>query len=311
MHDGPPIAAGSPGAGVAGEALSGGAQVLNPVLDPVLELLPAASPWPRAAFDTTVIRRAPPVHWKALFFTIGIFSSSFWLVCKPRTQETFLLCGAAWLAYVLEARQSSTLKYLSNLQKGSDVDDFLADARRTEPRISFNAEAYHYETVYTGQGKHRTSSRQRVTTFRSSRPWLAQLAWKDVSGDVAAKWRLHSQARVVKLRFRKALVFKDASTASNFEEDRRSFVYSCRGYDSHLTVRDDLDLDGIEDDGRMLALRDDTTNTLGALWTVHGFWVCTLLGLTQPYRLLFEKKCDVVTIEFAKQCAVEPALGGD
>ncbi|KAH8095369.1 N6-adenine methyltransferase [Aureococcus anophagefferens] len=66
-----------------------------------------------------------------------------------------------------------------------------------------------------------------------------------------------------------------------------------------------LSFKGWDEDERILGIRRPL-GAPGALWSPAGFWAAAGLGLTVPYRLAFERKCAVASLDVAKRVRSAP-----
>ena len=115
---------------------------------------------------------------------------------------------------------------------------------------------------------------------------------------------------IVKVRSRKALLFKDRATADDFQEQYSAFLRRSRT-DVHQDSRVEYSIPGYDTDHRLLAVKAGQyyvsfmpKSPLGEFSTKSlqlGFWLSTLLGMSIPFRIWLESKCGVATLMFVKE----------
>ncbi|KAK7242858.1 putative N6-adenine methyltransferase [Aureococcus anophagefferens] len=171
---------------------------------------------------------------------------------------------------------------------------------------------YHYETTSRGSGDDRRTSTRRVVTAVARETW-AYGAWRRDGGVGAlrARWRRacsvtpSARRALVKIRLRRSLAFDDAATADEYAAALADFARRHRRRDVHLSLEQDFSFKGWDEDERILGIRRPL-GAPGALWSPAGFWAAAGLGLTVPYRLAFERKCAVASLDVAKRVRSAP-----
>ncbi|KAH8058661.1 N6-adenine methyltransferase [Aureococcus anophagefferens] len=181
-----------------------------------------------------------------------------------------LLFGA--LRFAAAAPADSTLRYVSDARDADAVDAFLRGAVDAAPVVAWTAESYHYETTSRGSGDDRRTSTRRVVTAVARETSLA---------------------------------FDDAATADEYAAALADFARRHRRRDVHLSLEQDFSFKGWDEDERILGIRRPL-GAPGALWSPAGFWAAAGLGLTVPYRLAFERKCAVASLDVAKRVRSAP-----
>jgi len=289
------------------------------------------SPWPGRG--AVVMERGRPAHAKACCLSALLFGALRFAAAAPaesveRLRRFLFPSGAAggglaWIRglvvvvaavlYAAEAARSSTLRYVSDARGADAVDAFLRGAVDAAPVVSWTAESYHYETTSRGSGDARRASTRRVVTAVARETW-AYGAWRDASGGVdalARAWRRacsvtpSARRALVKIRLRRSLAFDDAATADEYAAALADFARRHRRRDVHLSLEQDFDFKGWDEDERILGIRRPL-GAPGALWSPAGFWAAAGLGLTVPYRLAFERKCAVASLDVAKRVRSAP-----
>ena len=171
-------------------------------------------------------RLLPLSHLKATILTIAMITSIL--------ARSWSLFAVSAILYFLEASICSTRRYLSNTESPATILDYVHNLRRTQPKVKWTIQCYHYRThTTTGRNGKRTTHRTKIVTYRASEDYRFQ-NWKDLTQtqipfleDVLSVKSLQT-LRFVKISCFKTIFMDHATMMDYFNKQKLFFDFNSR-----------------------------------------------------------------------------------
>lgn len=128
------------------------------------------------------------------------------------------------------------------------------------------------------------------------------------SSSVTTSTSTATTAPITKIILSKTIVLSDQKTKQDYIQQQNDFVSKYSQVDAYSEFSTNIIVHGFKP--RILALTYNNTNTaaknnklllLSFLCTTKCFWLCTIFGLTVPYRIMLSRYCDVVRLIIVKE----------
>ncbi|XP_049943403.1 transmembrane protein 151B-like [Schistocerca serialis cubense] len=112
--------------------------------------------------------------------------------------------------------------------------------------------------------------------------------------DISRELKLDADCPLTKIRFSKGFAFANVEAAAEFEEQRARFFGEYERVDDYLEMREGLDVAHFRDEQLTVA-----PGVGASLYSPTVFWVCSLLLLSWPLRLLLQ--CRTAYLHYQRQ----------
>jgi hypothetical protein len=209
------------------------------------------------------------------------------------------------LIILIEIVMSNERKYLENLSREGSLFEYLKQLIKTKPSISMSVECYHYEThiesYTTTDSEGNTETNYRTVTVRvhdhTYHEEFRFAYWEDVS--LNPETLPLEKFQITRIILTKSITFGDSSTASQYERQVNSMLETAkREYPgSHHSYSR---IDNIPGFKTRLASYWDAYAV--KWWMNSGFFLFfSLIGLTWPYRLAFNKSTQKSAFNVSKK----------
>ena len=213
-----------------------------------------------------------------------------------------LPCLVFYGGYIWECSKSKTLSYLTNEVEFPDLIQKVDAMRKASPSLGIHVCCSHTETRTTGSGKDRRTETHTVVTYSNTEdfPYDAceDITRFDLAG-MSASDLIPPEAGIelVTVDLPRVLIMNDImlenydvrmgqSYEHNKHRDSQCDVHCTQTWPSHQ-------------DEFMLMLKKDF------LISVPAFWLCSILGLSLPYRVFFQCKTGVMVLPIRKKVSAQ------
>jgi hypothetical protein len=213
-----------------------------------------------------------------------------------------------YIFYLIECCCSSSLSFLSNQQHVERAQSAVEAMQSQPPIVSMFVQCYHYETrtrtVSVRNSDGSTSLRtetytERVVTY-SETVYMPYGSWMDVTGAVSGL----ANYPLSKLHFDVAWEAADDETAAAQKAIGQELRERCRHFDVHMDYGEGATINEFQP--HILALVG--ADAMPALLSVRWYWIFSLLLLSWPYRIWFERLSISKDITFRKVISLQPHL---
>lgn len=158
-----------------------------------------------------------------------------------------------YLAYLYFSTQAGTAAFVANVDRELNVQQYVQQLRDAEPKITFNATCFHYESRTRRVGDRTETYQEMVVTYSASKQYLFT-TWEDATGELTGT----DEVNLTKLHLKKELGFLSETSKDRFFADYEVF---CEGNkrDVHQMFSWNMDLSGFK--ARLLCFRYATVET--------------------------------------------------
>jgi TMEM151 family len=225
-------------------------------------------------------------------------------------------------------RLCSTHRYLSNSIRGLEgVEAYIEQLRAEKPDVQWKVRCYHYELPwwlgpfvaiadltrrkggassaggvddYDEQNRLSSSwcSRRVVTKQSSAAYQFSHCEDKTIAGvwkpAPVADWE---PPPFTKLLLSVLLVLPDSKARDDYMKQQSQFVTDHGQGDHYAEFSTSIHVNGFKP--RLLAVRPASRKVFAQQRVVY--WICTLLGLTVPFRMWFSDNCDEIRVTVVKE----------
>jgi len=214
------------------------------------------------------------------------------LLLLPRVPRWLLILTA--LLALFEACFCSTRQYLSHTV--TDVEGCIEKLRQAPVVVEWHVRAYHYQRLLGGLCSRKIISNKAAGQYQPEH-------WEDET--VAGVWKRAASSQgdyapFTKITLSKTLLLRDAKARREYLKQQHAFVQSAF-IDEFAEFSTNICIAGFEP--RLLAIRKRRR----WLYSLPVFWMCTVCGLTVPFRRWFSSHCDEVRVAVVKEVGTTPA----
>lgn len=263
---------------------------------------------PQLQYDVTAIPVEHPIFALSLGLTILVWACALRLtiIDRPRDND-FMIAALSVVVYLIHAFATPTFHYLWNLNVVEDVVSHIRRRLQTPPELGFNCECFHIETrvryvteYYTdwdtrynaSSGRPErvsvTKSRQKRETYQekvvtfTGHEVFSYARWEDVTTPLTQDiYRFQA----IRVQFLCEVGFGDLVTAGRHGDQKRRFIQSHQYRDQQFNFSEYRIFSGFKP--KMLSVVDMKNKSFLLHWL--SFTLLTLLGLSWPYRLWFDR----------------------
>eukprot|EP01046_Picozoa_sp_COSAG06_P021062 COSAG06_NODE_1565_length_9086_cov_34.853566_10_plen_486_part_00 len=248
----------------------------------------AAIVWAEALRPQTAVRKTSPCStniWLAAFVQLAVGVA---IVVVAEGGEVLDQELATWLGVVFalfmvcEWYGCPTRRYITHMMLGEGAFQHVEQVREATPSLQWGITCYHYETR-TRRKEDGTDERvqEMVVTHKATMAYVP-FYWEDISSPLPDI----GMSNFTRLHFEKTFVFADAEAAADFNNAKRTFI-ATNNRDKFYNFEEKYTIPGFEDFVLACKDKDDVPRWLSSA----GYWLCTLLCCTIPFRIMFAKVC--------------------
>lgn len=229
------------------------------------------------------------------FFQIAVlvllFLMIFFIINNNEGVTTVsILLGVSYVFYFILMLCSSTFSYLSNLSNAENIHAKMRTLFETPITITFHVECYHYETRVRYSGKRRTTTREKVVTFRGSKNFL-YYTWKDISGIFLLDSKeaiINSSIIFIKLKLALQYLCHDAYTTNDLNTQRNQYFNENRWRDVYMDTKTAQTLTGMEEYNLIKISEEKIPFFFGMWWFILFTFI---IPVAQLYKWYISSYC--------------------
>jgi hypothetical protein len=205
------------------------------------------------------------------FTIIGVYISAY----------IHIVTGAFAIVYVVDFFVSATFRFFRNKKLSKDVLLNIEHLKQSFPRIIWNIQCYHFETVSYSNGDHTETRTERVNTHFAKHELKIKGAVDNTEfTDIINHLKLLQMCR---LYFNKEYSF-DTPLSQNYYDSLKKYFISFNKRDVCFDFWEQYTIDGFEP--RLVAHNGDK---IGRVYSIPFYIFMTLIGFGWLLRLLFYK----------------------
>lgn len=218
--------------------------------------------------------------------------------------------GVSYFFYFIFELCSSTFSYLTHMNNANGIHSVMGGYFRTPIKVVFEVVCYHYEWRYTGSGKNRRLTREKVVTYRGYQDFV-YFSWKDISGNFLLD--THEAIKSDKIMFIKLKLDLKYFCHDNFTENdlnfqRNQFFSVNRSRDAYMDTSTSVKLDGYQDMS-LIKIKDvETPFFFGAGWFVFFTFI---IPVAQIYKYYIQSYCSFQYFVIKKELSTRVDLNAE
>ena len=216
--------------------------------------------------------------------------------------NAFVVIPLGYIIILCESLCSAEHGYISSMLEGESISEFLNKLKAQEPERTMNIECWHMETrtrtVYYTDANGNTQTRvetyqERVTTYTEQKTFEFRF-WRDISDPQGPQMDSYG---VTRLKLSKDVDCGDEETTAEFLQQRKDMIDRNEHMDEHCDFTWDDNIPGFQ---KRVCMYADAKYRPWWMSTSY-YWLATLLGLSWPYRVLFNWKTSKSEYEIKKE----------
>lgn len=257
-------------------------------------------------------------------------------ILLPRIKFPVWLVTCCAALYLFESYNCSTRQYLMNALTSAEIEEYMETLLKVKPVVTWKVRCFHYETQK--EEKSLTDSDENVvddalkkSKVKVSFPSVYQKKvithtaakeyefeeWKDnsiisvwkraptsIASSIGSSYGGDFTAPYAKIAGSKVLLLSDAKAREDYFAQQMAFVTEEGQKDVHAEFATNIQVPGFK--SKILVQRGDSAVTSS---NTYAFWFFTLLGLTVPYRIWFDRHCDQVCVTLTKETFCKDTRG--